>query len=165
MKNWHESQRGYFFGKLLEEMATNKNIWVLTADLGYKMLDKLKDTYPDRFINVGASEQSLLDIAVGLAKMGKIPVCYSITPFLIYRPFESLRNYLNHDQVPVILAGGGRDKDYSHDGFSHWSEEDRQIMACLPNIRSYWPQSKEDVPGVLQECLSSKLPCYINLCR
>jgi transketolase len=51
-------------------------------------------------------------------------VVYSITPFVLYRPFEWIRNYLDHEKIPVKLVGGGRDKDYGYLGFSHWAEED-----------------------------------------
>ena len=79
--------RRCFADILYQHMARNKDIWVLTADLGYKMWDMIRDDYPKRFINVGASEQAMMGMAVGLALEGKVPIVYSITPFLLYRPF------------------------------------------------------------------------------
>ena len=77
-QNKFESQSGYFVDTLYDEMAKNKDIWCLTGDLGYGVFDDIKRDFLDRYINVGAAEQSLLDIGVGLALSGKIPICYSI---------------------------------------------------------------------------------------
>ena len=103
------------FSKLLhDKMAENEDIVLITGDLGYGLWDRIKIDYGDRFYNVGSSEQLMTGMAVGMAFEGKIPVVYSITPFLLYRPFELVRNYINHEKVPVKLVGGGRDKDYGH---------------------------------------------------
>jgi transketolase len=105
----------------------------------------------------------MIGMAVGLAQSGYIPVCYSITPFLLYRPFEQIRNYLNHDEIPVKLVGSGRDRDYGHCGFTHWSEDDVSIMKCLPNIRIYKPLKIDEV--IVNEFLTSPDPAYLNLAR
>ncbi|MBF0504442.1 MAG: hypothetical protein HQL14_04990 [Candidatus Omnitrophica bacterium] len=146
-----------------QQMACNQNIWIITADMGYKMWDMIRTDYPQRFLNVGASEQAMMGIAVGLALEGKIPIVYTITPFLLYRPFETLRNYVNHERIPVKLVGSGRGCDYAHDGFSHWAEEDRDVLKILSNIESRWPDHVEQLPSIVEEMLSSGLPFYLNL--
>ncbi len=161
----HESQRGYFGRALYEAMAENEDIFLIAIDLGYKLFDPHFEDFPDRCINPGAAEMASIGIGVGLAMEGKIPICYSITPFLLYRPFETIRNYVNQEQIPVILVGGGRDRDYSSDGFSHHAEEDGGIMMMLENIEPYWPKTKEEIPELLREIIKSKKPTYLNLCR
>lgn len=155
--------RRCFVDILYAKMAINKDIWVVTGDLGYKMWDEIKSDYGGRFINVGAAEQSMLGVGIGLALEGKIPFVYSITPFLLYRPFESIRNYVNRERIPVKLVASGRDKDYIHDGFSHWAQEDRKIMSILSNINSRWPLVNEELPGLLDEMIMNKAPYYLNL--
>ena len=161
----YDSMRGWFAYELYQQMKKNKKIWLVTGDLGYKMFDFIRDEMPDRFINTGAAEQSMIGIAVGLALEGKIPFVYSITPFLLYRPFETIRNYVNHEKIPVKLIGGGRDKDYGEDGFSHWSEEDKQVMKIFSNIKAYWPKEKEEIPNLLKSIINNKKPTYLNLKR
>ena len=146
-------------------MIINHTIIVLVADLGYGMFDKIKSDFPDRFFNVGAAEQAMLDIAVGLSLSGKIPFCYSITPFLLYRGYETIRNYINHESIKVILVGSGRGKDYDHDGFSHWAEDDEFIMLNFDNIRSVYPNEKELISVILNELISCNKPYYLNLIR
>jgi len=153
------------FAKYIEnQIEKDPSILFITADLGYGLFDKLKERFPDNFINCGAAEQLMMGLCIGAAYQGRKPVAYSITPFLIYRPFELIRNYVNKENLNIKLVGSGRDKDYSHDGFSHWSEDDKKIMANFENIKSYWP-SMENVDSILDECFNSSDPYYINLKR
>ena len=155
--------RKYFANLLYNEMSKNDKIVVFTGDLGYGLWDKIKLDYPDRFFNVGSAEQFMLGAAVGAALEGKTPFVYSITPFLLYRPFEFIRNYLNEEKIPVKLVGGGRDRDYGTLGFSHWAEEDMSVLNTLPSIKTYRPESESDIDFLLNDMLLNNAPSYINL--
>lgn len=159
------SMRAFFAESIYQEMTKNQNICVLVGDFGYKMWDNVRRDFPDRFLNTGAAEQAMLDIAVGLALGGKIPVVYTATPFLLYRPFESLRNYLNHEKIPVKLIGSGREKDYLSEGFSHWADEDKKIMKLFSNIIATWPEKEEEIPGIITKMLNDQNAWYVNLRR
>lgn len=152
--------RKQFSEMLHSEMSLNENIVLLTADLGYGLWDKIKIDYPDRFFDVGSSEQLMLGSACGMALENKIPICYSITPFLLYRPFEWIRNYLSHEKINVKLAGGGRDRDYGYLGSSHWAEEDEIVLKQLKNIRIYKP---EKLTNQIFKDFFKTGPSYINL--
>ena len=157
--------RKHFSKLLYDEMGKNSDIVLLTGDLGYGLWDRIRIDYPDRFWNVGSSEQLLLGSAVGMAMEGKIPFVYSITPFLLYRPFEIIRNYIDHEKIPVKLVGGGRNKDYGYLVFSHWAEEDKKIMACFENIKTCHPTSDNEVKAILLDSIKNQSPYYINLER
>lgn len=152
--------RRQFAKDLYELMKKDKNIILITADLGYGMLDRIRNELPEQFYNVGAAEQAMVGIAVGMALSGKIPICYSITPFLIFRPMEIIRLYLNHESIPVILVSSGRGKDYSNDGISH-DATDHEIMKQFKNINFLVPEDKFD----LTEIIYSGKPTYLNLRR
>lgn len=161
----YPSMRAHFAHAIYNKMKKNKKIWVIVNDLGYKMWDKVRADFTDRFINVGAAEQAMIGVAVGLALSDKIPIVYSITSFLLYRPFETIRNYIHFEKIPVKLVGGGRQKDYSHDGFSHWSEEDKEVLKIFKNIKSEWPETDEQIPQIVTKMIKSKKPWYLNLKR
>lgn len=151
---------------LLEaSMAQDQKIITVTADLGFGVLDPIKDRFPERYHNVGAAEQLMIGVGIGLAEEGKIPVCYSMSSFLLYRPFEFLRNYVNYERIPVKLIGSGRDHDYSHDGMSHWAHDDEQVLAALPNIRIFKPNSIQEMENIWDDFLFSNDPAYLNLRR
>ena len=157
--------RKIFSVLLHEEMEKNKDIVLITADLGYGLWDQIRDSYPDRFHNVGSSEQLMMGMAVGFTMEGKIPLVYSITPFLLYRPFEIVRNYINKEKLPVKLVGGGRNKDYGHLGFSHWAEDDKEIVGCFKNIMQHHPEAREDLEGIFDFFINNGSPQYLNLKR
>ena len=148
---------------LLKEMSINEDVYLITGDLGYGLWDDIRDTYPDRFFNVGASEMAMMGMAIGLAMEGKIPFVYSITPFAIYRPFEMIRNYLDHENVPVKILGGGRDEDYGHLGFSHWANDDKKIMEVFDSVCSHWPNDVQELEKVFKDVMVNNKPSYLNL--
>lgn len=155
--------RKHFATLLHSEMLVNKDIYLITGDLGYGLWDRIREDYPDRFFNVGSSEMVMMGMGIGLAMEGKIPFVYSITPFAIYRPFEMIRNYLNHESIPVTIVGGGRDRDYGYLGFSHWAEDDRQVMSAFSNIRIFHPENENEVGVNFKEIVAHPKPTYINL--
>lgn len=165
MNKWHNSQRGFFSGYLWQKMKRNKLIRLITADLGYKQFDKLFSSYPRRCINVGASEMLMLSIAVGMAYSGYIPVCYSITPFLLLRPYEIIRTYVNHEKLKVILIGSGRNDDYASDGYTHYAGDDAMILSPFTQITKFYPQYNEELNSILDQAIDSDTASYINLAR
>jgi transketolase len=161
----HDSMRGFFGFYLYEAMEKDPNIVVVTFDLGMGLFDKIKEDFGERFYNVGASEAGGMDIAVGLALTGKTVIAYSITPFLLARAYETIRNYIDHEEIPIKLIGSGRDKDYSHDGFSHDCSDAKKILSNFDNIVEYWPDSKEDMVWLVPNMLGNGKPCFVSLKR
>lgn len=157
--------RRAFADNLLTKMGENDTIVLITADMGYGLWDKVRDTYPKRFFNVGSAEQLMLGCAAGLAMEGKIPICYSITPFAIYRPFEFIRNFMHFENLPIKIAGGGRDKDYGYLGYTHWAEEDIRILMNLPNIALFKPETENDMIHLSHPFLFNGRPSYMNLTK
>ena len=164
-KDFHQSQKGYFAGALYNEMVSNPDIIVLTGDLGFGMFDKIKEDFPDRFINCGAAEQAMLDIACGLALEGKIPFTYTITPFLL-RGYETIRTYINHEKIAVHMIGAGRDEDYGvDDGFSHTATDIKGLLDPFKNIEQHYPENKEDIPALLASIIKTNKPSFLSLRR
>jgi transketolase C-terminal domain/subunit len=161
----YPTQKGHFAHYLYEEMKYNENIWLVLMDLGYGVFDRHKKDFKDRVINCGAAEQSAVGIAVGLALKDKIPFVYSIPNFMIYRPYEWIRNYVNYESIPIKMAVGGRDKEYSEDGFTHWSEDLKDVMKVFPNIKQYYPKDKSEIQGIVKEITTNGKPCLLSMTR
>lgn len=145
-------------------MSENKDIIALTGDLGYGGFDAIQKSYPGRFFNVGAAEQCMVDMAVGMALAGRIPFCYTITPFY-YRAFETLRTYVDHEKIPVKLVGSGRDSDYKEDGYSHYAGDDGKLIGRFDNIDLYWPEDENHLDEILKTIVTDDRPVYLNLKR
>jgi transketolase len=148
---------------LFDEMELNPNIYLINGDLGYGLWDNIRDTYPNRFFNVGSSEMAMMGMAIGLAMDGKIPFVYSITPFAIYRPFEMIRNYIDHENIPVIILGGGRDDEYGYLEFSHWASEDMVALNVFKNLTKFKPNTQDELEGAFRFAINENKPTYINL--
>jgi len=159
------SIRKKFTELLYNEMARDERINLIVGDLGWKHFDQLRLTYPDRFINVGAAEQLLIGTGIGMALEGKIPIVYSMTPFLLYRPFEFIRVHIDNDKIPVKLFGAGRDKDYDWLGFTHWAHDDKEHTRGFKNIEKYWPEDLDEMENIFFDTIYSPIPCYVNLKR
>lgn len=157
--------RKEFAEALHAQMKKNDKIWLVTADLGFGLFDKIRDDFPNRFINAGAAEQAAMGICVGLAMEGQIPLFYSITPFALFRPAETIRIYINGENIPVKIIGSGRDNDYSHDGPSHHAYDAKEILKVFPNIKQYWPTEAKYVAEVLNYMLYNDKPSFMSIKR
>tara|TARA_B100000902_G_C27123795_1_gene820042 strand:- start:463 stop:933 length:471 start_codon:yes stop_codon:yes gene_type:complete len=155
--------RSTFADQLFEAMDQDEKIYAIVGDVGFGVFDKIKKAYPERYINPGAAEQLIIGMATGLAMEGKIPVTYSITPFILYRPLEFIRNLVNQENIPVKIVGSGRDEDYGALGFSHYATDDEKVLSSFENIKIYKPDTPEEID--LKEILYNNKPCYLNLKR
>lgn len=152
-----------FFDYMLILMRGNPDIYLIFAGLGWPRLEEFQKEFPDRAFNVEASEQTALDISVGLAYSGKIPFVYTITPFLL-RGFETIRTYIDHEKLNVKLVGAGRDDDYAkHDGFSHDASDIGRIFDTLPNLFQYYPDSIEQMKEYLEMMVKLDKPQFISI--
>ena len=153
------------FGKLLaDQMLRDEKLILLAGDVGFGVLDAAASAYPDRFFNMGAAEQAMIGAAVGLTYEGHRVICYTITPFMLYRPFEWLRNYLHIEKANVKLVGVGRGSDYGKLGYTHWCHEQKAVLASLPNIRTFFPQDTGEMETMWPTFLQDG-PAYLNLVR
>lgn len=124
------------------KMAENEKIFFLSDDFGSIALDKIRNDFKDRFINVGIAEQNLVNISIGLALEGFVVFAYGIAPFIIMRACEQIRNLSMLSQVKklnVNLIGVGAGLSYDMSGPTHHCLEDISIVRVFPNIEVFSP--------------------------
>ena len=155
--------RRTFVNELTKILESDGNILVLLGDLGFGIFDEVRQRFPNQCLNVGAAEQLMLGMSVGIALEDKIPICYSITPFLLYRPFEFIRNYMQEEKIPVKLVGSGRGKDYLNSGFTHYSDEAESVLRIMPNIKTYFPEDDKEIIKLIHEFIYSPNPAFLSL--
>ncbi|MEN7341931.1 MAG: transketolase C-terminal domain-containing protein [Pseudomonadota bacterium] len=155
--------RDAFIARLTEHAKADRDIVLVTGDLGFGVLTDFAKNYPEQFINAGVAEQNMTGLATGLALAGKTVFTYSIANFPILRCLEQIRNdAAYHDaNVNVVAIGGGF--SYGALGMSHHATEDLAIMRALPQVTVL-------SPGCLWETeeITSALPkipgaCYFRL--
>ena len=155
--------RNIFIEGLITKAKKNKNIILITGDLGYKYFDKFNDLFPNRFINAGIAENNMVNLASGLALMGKEVYVYSIIPFLTFRSLEQIRNNICNLNLNVKIIGSGGGFSYGNQGISHNPIEDIAVMRALPNIRIYNPGFEDEGKITLKHLFNNKKPAYVRL--
>ena len=126
--------RAVFNKTLLELAKKDKRIHMVLADIGYGEIEPFRDTFPERYYNVGVAEQNMTGVACGIAMEGNIAITYSIANFPTLRCLEQIRNDVcyHNANVKIVIIGGG--VSYGALGMSHHSTEDIAIMRALPNM-------------------------------
>ena len=151
------------FGKVLVELAEqDPKILLIIGDIGFGIFDKFRAKFPDRFFNLGLCEQSIVGIASGLALMGFKPYIYSITPFILERPFEQIKLDVDQQNVNVKIVGYG---DYPTQGPTHQTLDDRKLSELFVNVVSYFPADGKETREVLIESYKSCKPTFISLMK
>lgn len=136
---------------------------LLTGDLGYTVLEPFRDSFPDRFFNVGVAEQNMVGLATGLAEAGMVPFCYSIGTFASLRPFEFIRNGPVLHHLPVRVIGLGAGFEYGTAGPTHWSLEDIALMRTQPGLSVIAPADFEQAGTALKATWDLPGPVYYRL--
>lgn len=155
--------RQAFINSLVKEAQKNKQVWLLTGDLGFTVLEPFCGKFPDRFINVGVAEQNMVGVAAGLATTDRIVFVYSIATFATMRPFEFIRNNIALHKLPVIVVGSGGGLCYSHALSTHHALEDIGLMRSIPEMTVVCPADKYEVEWAVQEIVKQKKPAYLRL--
>lgn len=132
--------RNTFSETLYQEAKENLDVYIVVADISPAgSMAKFTAEYPERFINVGVAEQSMIGICAGLALKGCRPFAYTIATFALYRPFEMIRDDLAYQNLPVTVVGMGAGLVYSTLGSTHHSQEDIAIAGAIPNMQIVSP--------------------------
>jgi len=149
------------FGKVIAELAAkDENIFLLTGDIGYRVFDEFIKRFPDRFINMGICEQSIIGVAAGMALEGLKPWVYTITPFLIERPFEQIKLDIDQQAVNVKLVGYA---DYPTLGPTHSELDARTLMGLFRNIRSFFPEDGIQAEKAIRSASADPTPAFVSL--
>lgn len=140
-------------------------IVLLTADLGFMVVEPFKDRFPDRFFNVGVMEQNMIGVATGLALNGFIPFVYSIATFAALRSYEFIRNGPMAHNLPVRIIGIGNGVEYGHDGLTHHALEDIAVMRTLPSLSIISPADKVQADKAIRSTWNLPGPVYYRISK
>ena len=157
--------RDTFVKTLIELAKENKNIELLTGDLGFGVLKPYWEIVPDQFTNAGIAEQNMTTVAAGMALEGKTVFTYSIGNFPTLRCLEQIRNdctYHNAD-VKIVCVGGGL--VYGSLGMSHQATEDIAVMRALPGMVIMAPGDLVEAEEATRAIAAHKGTCYLRLGR
>lgn len=155
--------RNDFIKKLIELAKKDQRIVLLTADLGFSVVEEFGKNFPDRFYNVGVSEQNMVGLATGLAKDGFIPFVYSIAPFVLLRPFEFVRNGPVFHNLQIRFCGIGCGFEYGLLGSTHFLLEDVALVRSQPNFMYVAPSNDSQSAQSLEKTYQNPGPIFYRI--
>jgi len=155
--------RTTFIETLCKIAAQDERIWLLTADLGYSVVECFAHQFSERFVNTGVAEQNMTGIAAGLAMSGKIIFTYSIANFPVVRCLEQIRNDICYHNLNVKIVAVGGGMAYGGAGYTHHALEDLAIMRVMPNMVVIAPGDPVETKLALKAITRHTGPCYLRL--
>lgn len=162
---WVPTRDGYGEG-LVEAGKKNKNVVALGADItSSARVDWFRDTFADRFLNVGIAEQNQICVAAGMALMGKVPFVTNYGVFLSGRAWDQIRTTVCYSNLNVKLGGAHGGISVGADGATHQALEEIAIMRCLPNMKVIVPADSIETKKATIAAAETVGPAYVRFGR
>ncbi|MFR5274070.1 transketolase family protein [Intestinibacter bartlettii] len=157
--------RDTFVKTLIELAKKDKNIELVTGDLGFGVLKPYWEQLPEQFINAGIAEQNMTTMAAGMALEGKTVFTYSIGNFPTIRCLEQIRNdcAYHNANVKIVCVGGGF--VYGSLGMSHHATEDLALLRALPGVVVMAPGDLVEAECATKAIAEYPGTCYLRLGR
>jgi len=160
------AMRDAFLERLWRAMQDDPKLFIVSADFGSPVLDKIRADHADRFVNVGIAEQNLINVSAGLALEGYTVFAYAIAPFITMRCYEQTRVSLallsEIRPMNVNLVGVGAGYSYVVSGPTHQCYEDITLMRAMPNMRVLSPSDHVSAAALFDACVASRGPKYLR---
>lgn len=157
--------RDTFIRTLIQMAQKDKNIELVTGDLGFGVLKPFWETCPNQFTNAGIAEQNMVTVAAGMAMEGKTVFVYSIGNFPTLRCLEQIRNdcAYHHLNVNIVSIGGGF--VYGSLGMSHQATEDIAVLNAIPEVSVFAPSDAIEAAACARAAAACPGTTYIRLGR
>lgn len=159
------NMRATFIDTMCDMARKDEKIFLVTADMGFSVLEPFADEFPDRYLNSGITEQATVSMCAGMAMSGYTVYAYSITPFITKRCFEQVRLDVAYMNTNVKLVGVGAGFEYGAAGATHHATEDIAVMRALPNMTILAPGDNIEAEALLRASAEHTGPMYIRIGR
>ncbi|WP_425398235.1 transketolase family protein [Aeoliella sp.] len=157
--------RTTFIDTLTDLAYADPRITLVTGDLGFGVVQKFAERFPDQFVNAGVAEQNMTGLATGMALAGRIVFTYSIANFPTLRPLEQIRNDAAYHNANVIVVAVGGGMSYGAFGMTHHATEDIAILRSLPQMTVIAPGDPAETTEATRKVGEGIGPAYLRLGR
>ena len=152
------------FANLMYEIGKkDSKLVVLVGDISHGILDQFRNSFPERYYNIGILEPSMVNISAGLSKLGLRPVIHTIAPFLIERSYEQIKLDFGYQNLPVNIISVGGSFDYSKLGCSHHCYTDVSLMSHFKNSIVITPGSNIEFRELFKQIYKGSTINYFRL--
>lgn len=154
--------RDAFFQSIYQHTRQGADTVIVSADLGAPSLDRFREDFGDRFINVGIAEQNLVAVASGLALAGKKVIAYGLNPFPATRSLDYIRNLMDSLKIPITLAALNTGTCSAEAGYTHMPVEHLAILRTMHNVTLITPSDETISEAAAKETIFHSRPMYIQ---
>lgn len=163
-----QDTRREFIDILCELAEKDDRVVLIVPDVGFNYINQFVDKFPTRYFNFGVTEAATMVIASAMALSGMKPYVYSMINFVVFRPYEMVRNAICYHNSNVKLIGVKGSSHYKFLGMSHnllGSENEEDLLKNLPNIKRYYidQENADKVREVVLKSYVEETPTYIRL--
>lgn len=141
----------------------DKRLALVLGDISLELFANVFRHYPKRAFNLGIMEQTMVSVAAGLAIEGFIPIVHSITPFLVERPFEQIKDDFCYQQLGGNFISTGASYDYGTDGMTHHGTADVPILKNLPGMQIVVPGTPNEFDQLFRAAYANGAPTYYRM--
>ena len=157
--------RDVIFDRIYQEMLTDSDSFLITADTGFGLLDRFFAEFGKRVINVGIAEQLAVGMAAGIADRASQVICYGISNFMVHRCIEMIRNDLCINKKKVIILGTSTGYENSKLGPTHHIIDDIISLWGFHGLEIYSPIGKNSAKTAIECAFTGDAPAYIRICK
>ncbi|MDH3498939.1 MAG: transketolase [Acidimicrobiia bacterium] len=160
-----DTMRERFTTVAVDLLENNRDVAIVLAAIGVGQFDELGafDRHPERIVDMGIREQTMIGVAAGLALSGLRPIVHTYAPFLVERPFEQVKLDFAHQDVGGVLVSVGASHDVASAGRTHMAPGDVSLLATLPGWDIYVPGHPDEVEVALRRAAAADNRVYIRL--
>jgi len=136
---------------------------LIFGDISVFAFREFASKYPERFLNAGICENTLVSIGAGLASQGYHAIVHTIAPFVTERSYEQVKLDLCYNSFGATIVSVGGSFDYAWDGATHHCYTDLALLRLLPGMEVMQPGSKEEFDTLLRSQYANGKPSYIRI--
>ena len=152
------------FTRIVEQIINrDKRVVALLGDIGVHSFRESMELFPNRVINIGILEQSMIGIAAGLSKQGLIPFVHTIAPFMVERALEQLKIDFGYQELGGNFVSVGASSDYSALGCTHHCPGDISILLTIPGFELFVPGTAKELTQAIESSYANNLPTYYRI--
>lgn len=155
--------RQQFKKTVLQLAEEDDRLVLLFGDISVFLFNDFSQKYPERLLNIGICENTLISMAAGMSATGYRPVVHTITPFVTERSYEQVKLDLCYNRFGCTIVTVGGSFDYAWDGATHHCYTDLELMRMLPGMEVMQPGSKKEFDILFRACYKNGSPSYIRI--
>lgn len=142
---------------VMDIMGKDDKVVVVLGDISVFGFKDVMAKYPTRCYNIGILEQSMVSMAAGLAMAGFIPILHTISPFLVARAYEQIRDDFGFQELKGTFVGVDVYCTSPNLGLTHSCPEDTALMSYVHGMKIFTPESAAEFDSTLKDVYNKSL--------